>query len=175
MRTTTEIFECKRCGTCCRNLIKTDSDGYTLGLALIGDETALFSQNIVSPHFAVGLAEPSTIISRQLNVSVCPHISGQNHCEIYERRPLVCREFPYSITASGAKASPDCTMIDEQMKAGKRPAMFSRAQSEACTELSVYFFDMKLKHMPVGGKMWFFDLRDRAWRLASDDRDAFRR
>jgi Fe-S-cluster containining protein len=109
IRVATEIFECKRCGTCCRKLIKTDSDGYTLGLALIGDETALFSQDVVSPHFAVGLAEPSTIVSRQLNVSVCPHISGQNHCEVYERRPLACRVFPYSITASGAKAWPDCT------------------------------------------------------------------
>lgn len=171
----TDFFDCKRCGTCCRNLIKTDSEGYTLGLALIGDETVLFPEDVVSPHLAVGLGEPSTIISHQVSIGVCPHMNVENRCLIYERRPTACRAFPYSITASSVTAWPDCTLIDEQMEAGRKPAMFSRIQSDACTELSVYYFDMALKHMPVGGKAWFFDLRDRAWRLTRGSLDVLRR
>ena len=171
----TEIFDCKRCGVCCRNLIKTTSDGYTLGLALIRGETALFPKDVVSPHIAVGLVEPSKIISHQLSINVCPHIDAENRCLIYERRPTACRAFPYSITASSVTAWPDCALIGEQMEAGRQPAMFSRVQSDASTDLSVYYFDMALRHVPVGGKAWFFDLRDRAWKLTHGSPDIFRR
>lgn len=145
-----------------------------MGLALIRKEPELFPPDKVCPQQAVGLTEPSIIISHQLSVDVCPHISSQNRCEIHDRRPLACRAFPYQITSFGAAAQPDCTLIDSQMSAGKAPAMFSKTESEACIELSDYYFDTTLKYEPVGGKLWFFDLKDRAWRLAPDSREVLR-
>jgi len=101
-------------------------------------------------------------------MAVCPHISSQNCCEVYDRRPLACRAFPYQITSFGFAAQPDCPVIDGQMSAGKAPPLFSKTESDAGSELSVYFFDMIIGYEPVGGKLWFFDLKQRAWRLVPD-------
>jgi Fe-S-cluster containining protein len=161
------VFQCNRCGTCCRNLIKKDPRGLTVGLSVLVEEGVLFPTNLISPQIALGREQPQNVIVHQVHVDRCPHIDSRDRCSIYERRPLACRAFPYKFSSfyGIATASPECPVIENQLKAGAdKPTLFSKIEMEACNELELYNWDMFLKHMPARGKMWIFDLAERAWR-----------
>jgi Fe-S-cluster containining protein len=92
-------FKCYNCGRCCRNLLFEDQ-GIVNGLSLrTKKEAELFPKEMVFPSFGIGLdpndlSKPKKIVSYQLGVNDCPFISDSNVCELYEKRPLVCRGFP---------------------------------------------------------------------------------
>lgn len=91
------------------------------GLYLFPNETKLFPKRLVSPSKGIGwgVTGPKHIITYQLNVDVCPHISKDNLCRIYDRRPLACQAFPLiSVGAQGTTiADPnDCTFVEETEK-----------------------------------------------------------
>jgi hypothetical protein len=119
---------------------------------------------------AFGVDEPRHIIVHQVNVDKCPHIDTVDggQCGIYQRRPLICRAFPYTEFSSFsgiAKASPECPEIESQLKTGAlRPVLCSKTEIEACTELELYHWDMFLEYMPARGKMWIFDLAQKGWK-----------
>ena len=89
-----EIFQCKKCGTCCRNLFD-DIEGIRMGLVLTAKEVSLFPSEMISPSSALGTEKRKKIITYQLNANTCPHIDNKNNCLIYEKRPLRCKSYPY--------------------------------------------------------------------------------
>lgn len=93
-----------------------------LGLSLKLEEFKLFPPEIVSPQFGVGTRtslKPRHILSYQLNVNVCPHLTEDNNCRIYNNRPLSCRAFPLislgpiGTTIADAK---DCKFVEQHEK-----------------------------------------------------------
>jgi Fe-S-cluster containining protein len=67
---------------------------------ILPEERGLFDDKIIRPN--VGFSNdfmfgPSQIAYYQLAIDNCPHLSSRNTCSIYERRPLVCRTYPYMI------------------------------------------------------------------------------
>ena len=102
------IFECLRCGSCCRNLIVTldEKDGvmskYKVGLMLLPEETRLFASEDVSPMWAINTkgkrrpGRPKAILY-QLTRQTCPYLTRDNRCLVYKRRPTICRGYPLTI------------------------------------------------------------------------------
>jgi Fe-S-cluster containining protein len=92
------VFECRRCGTCCRDLLQEDK-GVLRGLTLLPGEEEAFTGTSVRPAIGQGRRPHErgfTIIARQLSQETCPHL-GDTDCRIYSERPASCRQFPFSL------------------------------------------------------------------------------
>jgi Fe-S-cluster containining protein len=82
-------FECIKCGKCCSHLIGFRDD-VRFGMYLSPEEVKLFPSEMVIPLFR----HKKKIIAYQLKEDHCPHLTADNLCEIYDKRPLLCRTFP---------------------------------------------------------------------------------
>jgi Fe-S-cluster containining protein len=92
------VFECRRCGTCCRDLLQEDQ-GILRGLTLLPGEEEAFVGASVRPAIGRGRRPYETgfiIIAHQLLYESCPHL-GDPDCLIYSERPASCRQFPFSL------------------------------------------------------------------------------
>ena len=92
------VFECRRCGTCCRDLVQEDK-GVLRGLTLLPGEEEAFPEASVRPAIGLGRRPHErefTVIARQLSQETCPHL-GDTDCLIYSERPASCRQFPFSL------------------------------------------------------------------------------
>jgi Fe-S-cluster containining protein len=92
------IFECLKCGNCCRDLLQKDR-GVLRGLTLLKYETSEFPRTSIKPAIGQGRRpheKSFKIITHQLNKDICPHLKN-NECRIYERRPVSCRQYPFSL------------------------------------------------------------------------------
>jgi len=147
------------CGTCCRNLLE-GREGILKGLALTAKETSLFPQDMVSPLTATGMRKPEHVIDYQLNANDCPHIDETNECRIYDRRPLMCRAFPYVQGNFSVK----CPIFGSRFKAGLRISVpMPDAEVEASQKRDRYFQNRLRKYLKKRSKMWEFDLATKQW------------
>ncbi|MBW2965685.1 YkgJ family cysteine cluster protein [Candidatus Woesearchaeota archaeon] len=103
-------FECLKCGNCCRNFKKENNSNinppYFTGNKLLvlstpilvfqDWEISLFSkENTIPCHAFFDLKNNQTIImDYTLNTDHCPNLLQDNKCDIYEKRPLICKGFP---------------------------------------------------------------------------------
>lgn len=157
------IFECKKCGTCCRSLLEDLGDGVINGLFLTPKESRLFPSELRSPKIAIGKRKPIEIVAYQFNLNVCSHVTERNECGIYHKRPLACRSFPFDFT-SKANVSVKCPIIGNQMKEGEiREIEFSATEKEAGERLNRYLRNLSQKYSKRHLKMWKFDLLTRKW------------
>jgi len=112
------IFECLRCGLCCRELINVPK-GYAKSISLTKEEAKLFPSENVSPSLGCGTSGFNVNIAKyQINTEPCPHFNDENkECRIYEKRPLACRRFPLmhsnSDTVTNLAEGVDCKFIEE--------------------------------------------------------------
>jgi Fe-S-cluster containining protein len=164
------IFNCRKCGTCCRNLIE-NVNGINTGLLLTVKEIDLFPSKMVSPKLAIGFEKPEKIIQYQLNVGDCPHINEKNECKIYEKRPLVCRAFPRE---SGSERTPTisikCPVIGSQMKEYEtREVEVSVTEIEASEKMNRHILNRSQKLHKIGHKRWNFDVKTGKWILTTGE------
>lgn len=152
------IFECLKCGTCCKNLLE-ELDGIVGGLLLTADETKHFPYEMISPKMAIGVEKPEKVIRYQLNVNDCPHIDEANNCRIYENRPLVCRAFPYDEEGFALK----CKVFSHVKEGEFYTTEYSAAEIDASSKLSRYFRNQEEKYRKKGSKKWEYDLRTKKW------------
>ena len=92
------IFECLKCGSCCRDLLQKDK-GVLRGLTLLNEEISEFKETSIKPAIGQGRRPHEKnfkIITHQLNKETCPHLRNLE-CTIYERRPASCRQYPFSL------------------------------------------------------------------------------
>jgi Fe-S-cluster containining protein len=151
------IFACKKCGTCCRNLLE-DVEGNETGLILTVKETRLFPSRMVSPRFSIGMRKPEKTILYQLNAKDCPFVTESNDCIIYDKRPLVCRQFPYK--AEGYVAAKCPTF--HNVRIGTE-IEFSLSEIEAKEKMLRYANHRIEKFHKKGFRVWLFDLRTKQW------------
>jgi Fe-S-cluster containining protein len=158
-------FQCRKCGTCCKNPIE-DVNGIATGLLLTVKEISLFPSEMVSPKFAIGFKKPKKIIHYQLNVNDCPHINEKNECRIYEKRPLMCKAFPYESGTISVK----CPEIGNRVKVNQRYGVeISAAEIEASEEMNRHILNRFSKFFRKGQKGWNFDLKKREWIMITRD------
>ena len=153
------VFECKRCGKCCRNLLE-DIKGIRKGLVLTAKEVSLFPSEMISPSLAVGTEKRKKPITYQLNANICPHIDNKNECLIYDKRPLMCKAFPYE----SGNFSNRCTVFSYR-KVGQFYCDFmpSESQIDASEKLNRYIWNRFQKYFIKGIKVWEYDLATKNW------------
>ena len=158
-----EIFQCKKCGTCCRNMFD-DYEGVKKGLVLTAKEVNLFPSDMISPNLAIGTEKRKRIITYQLNVGSCPHIDI-NKCSIYDHRPLICRAFPFRFGNFSTK----CPVFSYRT-IGVRYCDFvpSKLQEDATEKMDRYVSNRLKKYYVKGSKIWSYDLATNKWVTKSE-------
>jgi len=138
-------------------------------LFLKPDEIGLFSQDLVSPHFAVGLTDVQTVIFYQLSADACPHQGENNECTIYDSRPIICRAFPAKYTRRTKwTLSEKCPVVSEKMKDMEHYVLTgSIAEMRAIPELDaaerLWWYRKNQLEQHVGFQVWVFDLDLQEW------------
>jgi len=161
-----EIFQCKKCGTCCRNLFD-EIRGMRTGLSLTAKEVSLFPSEMISPHLSVGTEQRKKIITYQLNVNTCPHVNNKNACLIYDKRPLICKAFPFK----SGNFSIKCTVLSYR-KVGQfySDVVPSELQIDASDKLQRYMWNRVRKYFIKGIKLWECNLATKNWVLKGNIR-----
>ena len=118
-------FECLRCGSYCKKIIinnVTKKRNIKVGLCLQPKERKLFRSHNETKIFPyIGLQrenwpEPK-IIMYQMVSEPCPLLNTKtNLCTIYDKRPLICRSFPFSFDVSGLSIENNCTFSKKNIK-----------------------------------------------------------
>ena len=152
-------FECLRCATCCRNLIENKA-GVLRGLTLTESEKHLFPPQTISPKLAVGENGPTKVILHQLNVNCCPHVTAENVCPIYEKRPLMCMSFPMVAGAISNRCH-----IFSYRKIGMlySEPYHMKEQLEASEKLTKHIENSVRKNHRKGLVLWEYDLNTKKW------------
>ena len=158
-----EVFHCKKCGSCCRNLFD-ELDGIRKGLLLTAKEAKLFPSDMVFPSLGIGTEKRKKIITYQLNAEVCPHIGDKNECLIYEKRPLKCKAFPFDLAGFSIK----CPIMSYR-KVGQFYTDFapSRLQYTSSEKLDRYMLNRFRKYSSKGVRAWDYDLAKKKWVINS--------
>jgi len=134
---------------------------------------------LVSPQTGIGwgLTGPKHILDYQLTVSACPHLSKDNLCKIYNKRPLACQAFPLIWTGpSGTTiADPsDCTFVKEiEKRTGSvinmlpiTPKKFRGPKEwHAIGEKSRLMRKSFADHLNDIQVLWGFDLGHKEWQI----------
>ena len=153
-------FQCLKCGGCCRDLIWV-KDGLKKGNTLTPKEAKLFPLEAISPHMAVGIEKPETVILYQLNVTDCPFIDQTNKCKIYSNRPLICQAFPIVENTYSTK----CKVFSFSKYGMKIVIDWDMYQVEAGQKLDRYIINNFKKNFKKGISVWSFDLATNKWVL----------
>jgi len=107
-------FKCVRCGTCCSNM-RGPMFGIISGLGILPDETNLFSPHLVKPYIRYMVTAPDRpgwVFMYQVDAGSCPHYDPkEKRCVIYDKRPRICRAFPFELTYHGTTAHESCPQI----------------------------------------------------------------
>ena len=158
------VFECRRCGKCCRDLVQEDK-GVLRGLTLLPGEEEAFAEASVRPAIGLGRRPHEggfTIIARQMSRETCPHL-GDTGCLIYSARPASCRQFPFSL-----REGPDgrqqmgldlsCPALAELVEGrlNLRIRFEDRPHAEALLEV-----ERKTSKRP--NRSWYYDLGSGKW------------
>lgn len=170
------MFSCRRCGACCKNLI-VETYGCHIGPFLMKNEVSLFPAGTVSPCWAVGMRGRSrsrpNVKSYQLNVENCPYLTPKNLCQIYERRPVICRAHPLTLhvnptTMRVTSASVDSKCVTcRELGIGKEGTFrvlgqcFSEDILRANVIMASYLGQM---FQTQGQQVWLYDLKIKQWK-----------
>ena len=168
-----ERFICVQCGECCRNLL-TEQYGLKLGLFLFPAECKLFPSGDIAPLYGYGVKgrsrpRPAVIGFYQYTRNICEHLTPDNKCSIYEKRPLACRAFPVEWTPEGIHLDRTCRFIREHLEEGETfiavpaklfPADVLIAETKITNAILAY-----ARAYEVG---WTYDLRTKRW-VKNDD------
>jgi len=159
-----------------------DVMGKLSGLGLFREEIKLFPKEFVSPEIGFGFGEkdpskPKYIVGYQLNVQVCPYISEDHLCKIYEKRPLTCQAFPLRpLGPIGTTiASPkSCLFVEKtESKIGSLESMLPLSPKKFRAPLewmALSFLNLEVetsfKQYPDDAQiLWKFDLKTKEWQI----------
>jgi Fe-S-cluster containining protein len=167
------VFECLKCGNCCRHLFEEGEKFGVIGPTLFSKETKLFPSKFISPQLGVGLNKrgtgPKHVVLYQLNVDACPHLSENNECGIHQERPMVCRSFPTSFKPFESIKSFSCRFMEEK-GAKEREQLILLPFLYAPEELEAYkkFKEARRKLLQeypyfITKVLWVFDLKTKKW------------
>lgn len=162
-------FECMRCGCCCNRII-VDYQGMTQGLSLLPGEEKLFAEfpDTILPYLAIRQPRRRKsrikIVSYQLVGEPCPlYDPAKNACKQYEKRPAVCRAYPFS--ADGVSVESNCRWEkSETIEYGKTAIIKGAEQEKAASELKSFYMGLNQRMHRTGyTKLLMFDVNSHTW------------
>jgi Fe-S-cluster containining protein len=159
-----EEFTCKKCGSCCKDLFDNRSN-QKRGLTLTVSEAKLFPDTLIAPLAAFGKAAPENIFLYQLITNDCPYLNSKNQCDIYDKRPLVCKTFPLSQGSFSIKCRLFWFLKDFPENSVKVVIDWGKIQLEAEIQLDDYILSSFKTYFTQGVASWGFDLSDKKWVL----------
>jgi Fe-S-cluster containining protein len=167
------VFECLKCGNCCRHLFEEGEKFGVVGPTLFSKETKLFPSKFISPQLGVGLNKrgtgPKHVVLYQLNVDTCPHLSESNECRIHQKRPLVCRSWPTTFRSFDSVKSLRCRFMQEKGSKEREqlaflPFLYASEELEAYRKFSEARRELLQKYPYFITKvLWVFDLKTKKW------------
>lgn len=173
------MFECARCGCCCRNL-RVQVGIWQTGLFLLPSEAELFDKRDVAPMWGIGIRgnsrpRPAQVYFLQLKPNDCPHIRPDNLCSIYPKRPLTCRSHPLLININPETGLPETASVDSRCTKTKEVPHGARVNLKDCFPRDILLANVEgclyLGQMfkeAAGRAIWLYDLKTEKWiRLTS--------
>ena len=156
-------FECLRCGECCRNF-HIESEYGTLGLFLMPNERKLFLSYQIRPLYGAGIKgrsrpRPQVTYAYQIVQNTCPHLTEENLCAIYEKRPVSCKSFPL-----GVMLDRRCIWVKQHYQEGESTpkSMLDLGDLDKYEIMLFKYIGIYAEKYP--GKMWAWDLKTKKWR-----------
>jgi len=159
-------FECLKCGRCCRNLVIDVIIGgktFLLGMFLWKEEVRHFAPDKVLPLYGAGIkgrsrVRPAEVFAYQYIENVCPHITKNNLCRIYNYRPLICRSFP--LENSQLKAQCGWVKKQKELVETHEPLIVGQEIVNAERLMSIKTINALDKY---NGALWIYPLDTRKW------------
>ncbi len=85
--------KCKKCGSCCRNILFSTKDGYIKDKKIFEQ---MQKKHRYYRNFKIsGLVENKKDFQNGALTFECKYISSKNRCKIYLFRPMFCRDYPF--------------------------------------------------------------------------------
>jgi Fe-S-cluster containining protein len=159
------IFECRRCGTCCRDLVQEDKS-ILRGLTLLPGEEKVFPEASVMPAVGFGrrpYERRFTVVAHQLVEEACPHL-GDAECRIHDRRPSSCRQFPFSLRMGSEGRQQmgldlSCPSLADHVEG--RTNLRIRFEDKPSAER---LLEVSTRALVNPKRAWFYDLGSRKWK-----------
>jgi len=155
-------FQCTRCGKCCKEH-RNPMLGQIHGLMLLPTEIHLFPKDLIKPMFRYHpnsrpeLAE--VVWMYQLDSDGCPHYDEENRsCKIYEKRPMICRAFPFEWRGNDMISHESCPEI-ERLKKLNSQVRIPRMYVYAAAKIQQHQHNYMMKESNVER----YDLETRSW------------
>ena len=169
-------FECLRCGNCC-NRIRVDSHGIAQGLSLLPGEEKLFAEfpDAIMPYTAIMKPRQRKsrikIVCYQMVQEPCPlYDPTTKTCTQYDKRPMVCREYPFS--SGGSSLESTCEWRKAQtIKYGETAVIRGDEQAKGESKMVSFFMALNQRMRRTGyTKLLMFDIQRREWvQFEADD------
>ena len=172
-------FECLQCGRCCIDIL-IDALGSLKGPYLSKEEAEVFPPDTVSPSIGRGHDVDNITVTRyQINQAHCPHLIEDNQCQIYDKRPLVCRRFPLMFSSgniTNIAHGDDCKFISrKESELGYHLYFYFRKHQFVCPScwvahdkehalIKLHGIDTAMSRM----NMYSYDLWHRRWNLIDE-------
>lgn len=161
------MFKCQKCGACCRDLLIKVTKNITCGLFLLPEETKLFLS--IKPMWGFGLKgrsrpRPQTIGIYQFPEDTCPYLTKDNLCDIYEKRPKICRSFPLTVNLFEAKASVENRCPGAKQIPQNQFVTLGKVFPDDILKANAYIHTRLGKLMTSTDTFWLYDLKAERWR-----------
>jgi len=123
----TPKFSCLSCGSCCRRIVIKDPVEIikAVGLCLRPEERDCFEQHPetkIVPYIGIKRKNVPKIkvLLYQMVSEPCPMLDIEtNQCTIYDKRPMMCRAYPFILIDEKTGIENNCTSIKPFMKTVK--------------------------------------------------------
>jgi len=156
------VFECQRCGDCCRE--KEVFVGIA-DLLLWIEENALEK---VLPNLELEVLESWSVIILRKKDGICPLLETEgNVCQIYESRPLFCRSYPLGFNGKNfIVKGKECQgigkgkMTGEQLKEFRTQAEIEFEDSKTSIPLINILNSIFMQHVTAESAKAYKDLSD---------------
>lgn len=157
-------FKCLRCGYCCSHLL-TETVLGKLGLFLFPSELHFFPKDKIRPLYGAGSKgksrpRPEVVYAYQLETERCPWLDrNTNQCQIYKRRPQICRAFPFNGTVADFKcrAISSCHLADQELRVAEETV---KEEIQADFRIRQEIFAALSK----SDVFWVWPLNERIWK-----------
>jgi Fe-S-cluster containining protein len=151
----------------------------TQGLSLLPGEEKLFAEfpDTILPYLAIrqprqGKSRIKTV-SYQMVGEPCPlYDPAKNACKRYEKRPAVCRAYPFS--ADGVSVESTCEWEkSETIEYGETAVIKGAEQEKAASELKSFYIGLNQRMCRTGyTKLLMFDVNRHTWvQIEMDEAD----
>jgi len=166
---------CNRCGKCCEHIITNTPIG-KFGMFLLPFEVKRFPERYIKPLYGIGRKgrsrkRPAIIYAYQYIGEPCIwYDASTKSCKIYEKRPLVCRQYPLQYSFGTYILDDNCPMTKKVFPDNVLPYLDEiegiEVEKDALRKIHAYYVLVFLANMYKTNVLitWYYDLETMKWK-----------